>query len=116
MDGPIRSGLSSRIDSFVEVSGQPFLGQFHAVAFDSRKADFKFVALRTDGPDLNGLARRLRRCDDRLRRKVEWYAEDVGIFDIEKSFIRPFFIQPIGLTTQRTANDLLAKELRAEGP
>jgi hypothetical protein len=38
-----------------------------------------------DSPDLHGLARRLRRGDDRLDREVEWDAEDVGILAVEES-------------------------------
>ena len=72
----------------VEVGGQPFLRQFDAIAFDARKADFESVALGAHGLDLNRLARRLRRRDDRLRGEVEGNAEDVGIFDVEQALLR----------------------------
>ena len=73
----------------VEVGGQPFLRQFDAIAFDAREADFKRVALGAHGFDLNRLTRRLRRGDDRLGREIEGNAEDVGIFDIEKTLSGP---------------------------
>ena len=111
IDGPTRSGRQLQDGVVVEVGGQPFLGQFDAIAFDAREADFEGVALGAHRLDLNRLARRLRRRNDRLRREVEGNAEDVGIFHIEK----PFFVQIVGLATQRAANDLLAQELRAEG-
>src|SRR5207253_661220 len=67
------------------------------------------------GFHLNRLARRLWRGDDRLCREVEGDAEDVGIFHVEQSFIRPFFVQLIRLTAQRTTNNLLTQKLSAEG-
>ena len=78
--------LENRI--VVEVGGEAFLGQFDAVAFDAREADFQRVALRANGLDLNRLARRLRRGDDRLGREVEGNAEDVGVFDVEQARLR----------------------------
>jgi hypothetical protein len=96
----------------VKVGGQPFLGQLHAIAFDAGEADFEGVALGADRFDLNRLARRLRRCNDRLRREVEGNAEDVGVFHIEK----PFFVLFVRHATQRPSNDLLTQELGAEGP
>ena len=69
----------------VEVGRQPFLGQFDAIAFDAREADFESVAVGPDGLDLDGLARRLRRRDDRLGGEIEGNAEDVGIFDVEEA-------------------------------
>src|SRR5205823_3095225 len=75
------------------------------------KPDFEGVALGTYGLDLNRLARRLRRSNDRLCREVEGNAEHVGIFHVEQ----PFFIQFIGLAPQCASNDLLAKKLGAEG-
>ena len=111
MDGPTRSGREFQDGVVVEVGGQPFLRQLDAIAFDAGKADFERVALRAHGLDLNGLARRLRRGDDRLGREVEGNAEHVGIFDIEQTF----FVQVVGLAAQGAADDLLAQELRAEG-
>ena len=72
---------------FVEVGCEAFLGQFDAVAFDAGEADFERVALRADGFDLDRLARRLRRGDDGLGREVEGNAEDIGVFDIEETFV-----------------------------
>ena len=95
----------------VEVGGEAFLGQLDAIAFDAGEADFERVALRAHGLDLNRLARRLRRGDDRLGREVEGNAEDVGVFDVEQ----PFLVQVVGLAAQRAADDLLAQELGAEG-
>ena len=111
IDGPTRSGVSSRIESSLNSAFEPFLGQFDAVALDAREADFERVALRPHGLDLNRLARRLRRSDDRLGGEVERNAEDVGIFDVEQ----PFFVQVVGLAAQGAADDLLAQQLRAEG-
>ena len=95
----------------VEIGGEPFLRQFDAIAFDARKADFKRVALRPHGFDLDRLARRLRRGDDGLGREVEGDAEDVGIFHVEELL----FIEVVGLAAEGAANDLLAEKLRAEG-
>ena len=83
----VRGQFQDRV--VVEVGGQPFLGQFDPIAFDAREADFERVALGPHGLDLDGLARRLRRGDDRLGREVEGNAEDVGVFDVEQA--RPSF-------------------------
>ncbi len=72
----------------VEVGGQPLLRQLDAIAFDAREADLESVALGAHGLDLNRLARRLRRSDDRLGREVERNAEDVGVLDVEEPFSR----------------------------
>ena len=111
IDGPTRSGRELQDGIVVEFGGEPFLRQFDAVAFDAREADFERVALGPHGLDLDRLARRLRRRDDRLGREVEGNAEDVGVFDVEE----PFFVQVVGLAAQGAADDLLAQKLRAEG-
>ena len=80
----------------VEFGGQPLLGQFDAVAFDAREADFERIALGPHGLDLDRLARRLRRRDDRLGGEVERNAEHVGIFDVEQAFL----VQLVGLAAQ----------------
>ena len=67
---------------------EPFLRQLDAIALDAREADFECVALGPHGLDLDRLARRLRRSDDRLGREVEGNAEHVGIFDIEEACLR----------------------------
>ena len=71
----------------VEVGGEPLLGQLDAIAFDARKADFERIAFGPHGLDLDGLARRLRRGDDRLGGEVERNAEHVGIFDVEQTLV-----------------------------
>ena len=111
IDGPdeVRGELQDGV--VVEVGGQPLLRQFDAVALDAREADFERIALGADGLDLDGLARRLRRRDDRLGREVEGNAEDVGVLDVEQAF----FVQVVGLAAQRAADDLLAQKLGAEG-
>ena len=111
IDGPTRSGVSSRTESSLNVGRQPFLRQFDAVALDAREADFERVALGPHGLDLDRLARRLRRRDDRLGGEVEGNAEDVGVLDVEQAVL----VQVVGLAAQRAADDLLAQELRAEG-
>ena len=88
IDGPTRSGREFQDRVVVEVGRQPFLGQLDAVAFDAREADFEGVAIGADGLDLNRLARRLRRRNDRLGGEVEGNAEDVGVFDVEQSLPR----------------------------
>ena len=95
----------------VERRRQPLLGQFDAVPLHARKADFACIALRRDRPDLDRLARRLRRGDHRAGREVERDAEHVGVLDVEQVL----FIQVVGLPAQRPADDLLAQELGAEG-
>jgi len=95
----------------VKFRRQPFLRQLDSVAFDPREADLESITLRAYGPHLNGLTRRLRRRYDGLGGEVEGNAENVGIFHIEE----PFLVQVVGLTTESSSDDLLAKELRAEG-
>ena len=95
----------------VELGGQAFLGQLDAVALDAREADLQCVAVGADGLDLDGLARRLRRGDDRLGGEVEGDAEDVGVLDVEEALL----VQVVGLAAQGAADHLLAEELGAEG-
>src|SRR5690349_5764908 len=61
--------------------------------------------------DTNRLARSNRRRDDRLVREIERNAENVGIFDIEQLRL----VEIVGLAPKTTTDDLLTKELRAEG-
>src|SRR5262245_3239581 len=68
------------------------------------------VALGTNSLDLHRFARRLRRRDNGSGRKVEWHAEDIGVFGVEK----PFLVKIVGLTPQSAADDLLAKKLGAK--
>ena len=100
MDGPTRSGLSSRMEDgiLVKVAFEPLLRQLHAITLNAGKPDFESVALWADGLDLNRLARRLRRRDDGLRREIEWNAEDISVFHVEESFIRSLFVHIVGLT------------------
>ena len=72
----------------VELGRQPLLRQLDAIAFDAREADLERVALGPDGLHLDGLARRLRRRDDRLGGEVERDAEDVGVLDVEQARLR----------------------------
>ena len=110
-DGPTRSGVSSRTESSLNLAVKPFLGQLHAIALDAGKADFEAIALGPHGLDLDRLARRLRRRDDRLGGEVERNAEDVGVLDVEQVLL----VQVVGLAAQRAADDLLAQQLSAEG-
>ncbi len=112
IEGPTNSGVELEDRVVVELGRKPFLGQLDAVAFDAWEADLERVALGAHGLDLDRFARRLRRCDDGLGREVEWNAEDVGILDVEQAF----FVQIVGLAAECAADDLLAKQLRAEGP
>ena len=112
-DGADEVGGEFQDGVVVELGGQPFLRQLDAIAFDAGEADFESIALGTDGLDLDRLARRLRRGDDRLGREVEGNAEDVGIFDVEQPC--RLFVQVVGLAAQRAADDLLAQKLGAEG-
>ena len=96
----------------VELGGQPFLGQFDAVAHDAGEADFECIAFGPHGLDLDSLPRRLRRRDHRLGGEVEGNAQDVGVFHIEEAL----FVEIVGLAAESAADDLLAKELGAEGP
>ncbi len=49
--GVARDGRADKVGAeyqdgvVVEVGGQPFLGQLHAIAFDAREADFERIAL-----------------------------------------------------------------------
>ena len=68
------------------------LRQLDPVAFDPGEADFEGVAFRANGFDLDRLTRRLRRGDDGLGREVEGNTEDIGVFDIEKTFVGAVFV------------------------
>ena len=105
----VRRELQDRV--VVELGGQPLLRQLDAVALDAREADLERVALGPHRLDLDRLARRLRRRDDRLGGEVERDAEDVGVLDVEQALL----VQVVGLPAQRAADHLLAEELRAEG-
>jgi hypothetical protein len=70
--------------------------------------DLQGVALRADGPDLNGFSRLLGRCDNRLGCKVEWNAENIGVLDIEATLL----VEVIRLAAKGAANDLLAYPAR----
>ena len=69
---------------FVEVGGQPLLGQLHAVPRDARKADFQRISFGPLGLDLDRFSRRLGRDHHGLRGKVERYAQHVRVFDVEE--------------------------------
>ena len=69
----------------VELGGQPFFGQFDAVAFDAREADFERIAIGPHSLDLDGLARRLWRRNHRLGGEIEGDPQRVGIFHIEET-------------------------------
>ena len=86
-------------------------GSSDAIALDARKTDFERVAFGPDSLDLDRLARRLRRRDDRLRGEVERNAEHVGVLDVEQILL----VQVVRLAAQGAADDLLAQKLRAEG-
>ena len=100
----MRSGVSTNVESSLNAALRRSSGNVHAVAGDAREANLAGVAVRRDGHDLNGLARRLRRDDDRLCREVEGDAEHVGVFHVEA----PVVVQVIGLPAQRAAHHLLA--------
>ena len=87
------------------------MGQFHPVPGHSRETDLQGVSLGPHGPHLNGLPGRLWLNYDRLGRKVEGDAQDIGVLDVEEAV----FVEVVGLAAQRPANDLLAKQLRPEG-
>jgi hypothetical protein len=78
---------------------------------EQREAYFKMVTLRAHGFDLDGFAGRLRWSRDGLSSEIKWDAEDVGVLDVEKVF----FVEIVRLASKRAADDLLAKELGAEG-
>ena len=77
----------------VEVCGKPFHRQFHAIALDTREANFECIAFGAHGLDLHCLARRLGWGDDRLGGEIEGDAENVRVFDVEQTLI----IQLVGL-------------------
>ena len=95
----------------VERGGQPFLGQFDAVALHAGEADFQVIAFRANSFDLDGLAGRLWGRHHWFGGEVERYPQDVGVFDVEQAL----FIEVVGLAAQGSANHLLAQQLGAEG-
>jgi len=99
----------------IEFRSQPFLRQLDAISDDAREADFKRIAIRAHGSDLDGFAWRLRWSDDRFGGEVEGDAENVGVFDIEQALTRAVFIQIVRLAAQSASDNLFAKELRSEG-
>jgi len=105
IDGPTRSGVSSSTESSLTLRGEPLLGQLDPVPFNPGKSDFESVAVRADGPHLDGLARRLRRRDHRFGGEVKWDAQDIRVFDVEQALV----VQVVGLPAQRTADNLLAE-------
>lgn len=84
---------------FLPVTGQPRELEGAAVTFGLH---------RRHGDRIHGLRLRGRL---RLRGEVERNPQDVGIFDREP----PFGIRFVGLSAQRPADHLLAKQLGAEG-
>ena len=110
-EAPIRSGVRDEGRVVAELGAEAFVRQFDTITGRAREANLAGVAVRADGHDLNGLARRLRRGDHRLRRKVEGDAENVGILHVEAAVV----VQVIGLPAQGAANHLLAQQLGAEG-
>ena len=84
---------------------EALLGQFDAVAFDTRELDVEAVSLQAHGFDLNRLTRRLRGRDNGLGREVEGNAENVCVFDVEETLV----IEVVGLAAQRASDDLFAE-------
>jgi hypothetical protein len=101
-------------ESVVNVASNRSSGSSTAVTLDSRKSDFKMIALRTDSFDLNRFTRSLRRSDNRLSSEVEWNSEDVRIFNAELPLVGAILIDFLGLPAKCSAYDLFAKKLRSE--
>src|SRR5579871_943594 len=95
----------------VEFGGEPLLGQVDTVSLDARETDLEGVAIGTYGLHGDGLAGRLRGCDDGLGVEVEGNTEDVGVFDIEEAGV----VEVVGLAAQGAADHLFAEKLGAEG-
>src|SRR5204863_8696074 len=93
----------------VELRSQTLIGQFSAVTLDPWKTDFEGIAFRAHCVNGDGLARRLRWRDDRLRVEVERNPQDVGVLNVEE----PLVVQIVRLPPKRTTNHLLAQELGA---
>ncbi len=89
---------------------EPLPGLLGAVALDAGEGDFELLAI-LHRMDADGGLGWLRLGDDGLGGEIEGDAEDVGVFDIEEAFLIEF----VGLAAQAAADDLLAKELGAEG-
>ena len=94
-----------------EFGGEASVGQFDAVAFDTREADFERVAFGPHGANADGWPGRFGRRDDGLGGEVERDAENVGVFDGQQ----PVFVEVVGLAAQAAPDDLFTKQLRAEG-
>lgn len=80
------------------------------VALDAGKRYFKRIAIRTNSLDLNGLTRRLRRCDDWFGIEVKRNTEHICILDVKLVVV----IQFIRLASQRSPDDLFTQELRSK--
>ena len=89
----------------VEFGGEPLFGQFDPIPLHPRKGDFKGIAIRPNSVHPDRLSGFDRRRNDRLRREVEWDAEDVGILHIEPLFL----IEIIGLAAQPSPDDLFTE-------
>ena len=89
---------------------QPFLRQLDSIPRYARKAHLQGVALGPHGAHLNRLLRRLWRGDHRPGREIEGDAEHIGVFDVEAIF----FVQLVGLSPQRPADNLFAEQLGAK--
>ena len=61
---------------------------------------------------MDGFSRRRRRDDDRLSSKVEGYPQNISVLDIKQTFVVEF----VGLSAQRTTDNLLTKQLGSERP
>src|SRR6185437_16057954 len=92
------------------MSGDALIRHLDTVPFDTRKADFQTCALfhRVYASRLFG---RLRRRNDRLGGKVEWYAHDVGILDVEQAI----FVQLVSLAAEAATDHLVTQQLSSEG-
>ncbi len=101
----IWSQFENRI--IVELCLESFTRQLDAITSDAWKTNFQFVTIWTDCLDLNCFAWWLRRRYDRFGSEVEWNTQHVCILDVEKIF----FIQFVGLTSQRTPDHLFTKQL-----
>ena len=71
----------------IECCGQPFLGQFDAVALHAWEADSQVIAFGAHGFDLDGLAGWLWGRHHRSGGEVEWHPQDVGVFDVEQALV-----------------------------
>ena len=84
---PDEFGRQFQLGFGVESGSERLVREFDAIGFDPWEADFQLVAFGPHGPDLDRIARGLRRRGTGLAVKSNGMPKHIGILDIEQ-FLR----------------------------